>query len=118
MSDERFRRPRHRTVAAALAGMNGPLLEQAQCYFGDGTRIVLESGDYRASQGLDYLCSNPDGYRAERSTVTDAFLGAILASPVALAREVRADRYGRRTARSSTAQQRPRRKSSLSATTI
>ena len=97
MSEARFRRPRHRTVAAALAGLNGPFLEQAQCYFGGGTRIVLELGEYRESEDLDFLCSSADGYRALRSTVTDLSLGAILAAPVTLAREVRADRYGIRT---------------------
>lgn len=97
MSEARFHRPRHRTVAAALASLNGPFLEQAQCYFGGGTRIVLELGEYRESEDLDFLCSSADGYRALRSTVTDISLGAILAAPVTLAREVRADRYGIRT---------------------
>jgi Nucleotidyl transferase AbiEii toxin, Type IV TA system len=97
MSEARFRRPRHQTVATALASMNGPFLEQSRCYFGGGTRIVLELGEYRESEDLDFLCSSPEGYRALRSTVTDTSLGAILAAPVELAREVRADRYGIRT---------------------
>jgi hypothetical protein len=81
----------------ALAAVNAAFLQQAQCYFGGGTRIVLELGEYRESEDLDFLCSSHDGYRALRSTVTDQSLGAILAEPVALAREVRADRYGIRT---------------------
>lgn len=97
MSDAQFRRPRHRTVAAALASMNAPFLKQAQCYFGGGTRIVLELGEYRESEDLDFLCSSPAGYRALRSTVMEDSLGAIMATPVPLAREVRADRYGIRT---------------------
>jgi hypothetical protein len=84
-------------VAAALAAMNGPFLEQAKCYFGGGTRIVLELGEYRESEDLEFLCSSHDGYRSLRSTITDRSLGAILSSAVPLAREVRADRYGIRT---------------------
>jgi len=97
MSEAAFRRPRHRTVAVALAAMNGPFLEKANCYFGGGTRIVLELGEYRESEDIDFLCSNRDGYRALRATITDRSLGAIMELPLPLAREVRADRYGIRT---------------------
>jgi hypothetical protein len=97
MFEAAFRRPRHRTVAAALAAMNGPFLAQTNCYFGGGTRIVLELGEYRESEDIDFLCSSRDGYRALRATITDRSLGAIMASAMPLAREVRADRYGIRT---------------------
>lgn len=97
MSEARFRRPRHQTVAVALAAMNGPFLNEAQCYFGGGTRIVLELGEYRESEDLDFLCSSHNGYRALRSAITDRSLGAIMTSALPLAREVRADRYGIRT---------------------
>ena len=97
MSEARYRRPRHQTVAVALAAIDGAFLDRAQCYFGGGTRIVLELGEYRESEDLDFLCSSREGYRALRATVTDRSLGAILSTPVGLAREVRADRYGIRT---------------------
>ncbi len=97
MSEVRFRRPRHQTVAGALAAMDGTFLAHAQCYFGGGTRIVLELGEYRESEDLDFLCASRDGYRALRSTVTNRSLGAIMTSPLPLVREVRADRYGIRT---------------------
>jgi hypothetical protein len=97
MSEPRFRRPRHQTVAAALAAIDGGFMQAAQCYFAGGTRIVLELGEYRESEDLDFLCSSQEGYRALRSTVSDVSLGAILAAPLALLREVRADRYGIRT---------------------
>src|SRR5262245_10661424 len=97
MSEPRFRRARHRTVAAALTALDAGFLERVQCYFAGGTRIVLELDEYRESEDLDFLCSSQDGYRALRSTVGDASLGQILVAPVALRREVRADRYGIRT---------------------
>jgi hypothetical protein len=90
-------RPRHATVVAALRALDRDFLEQCQCWFGGGTRIVLELGEYRESEDIDFLCSHPAGYRALRSTVSERSLGRVAARPLALAREVRADRYGIRT---------------------
>lgn len=97
MPERRFARPRHATVAAALAALDGRFLEECRCSFGGGTRIVLELGEYRESENLDFLCSSTTGYRALRSTISERSLGKIAARPLALAREVRADRYGIRT---------------------
>lgn len=97
MPEPRFERPRHATVAAALAAFDGRFLDECRCWFGGGTRIVLELGEYRESEELDFLCSSATGYRALRSTIFERSLGRIAARPLALAREVRADRYGIRT---------------------
>jgi hypothetical protein len=97
MPERRFRRPRHQTVAAALRAMNAAFLASAECHFAGGTRIVLELGEYRESEDVDFLCASREGYRMLRSTVRDTSLGEVLAEPLALAREVRADRYGIRT---------------------
>lgn len=97
MSEARYTRPRHRLVATALAALNAGFLRDARCYFGGGTRIVLELDEYRESADLDFLCASREGYRMLRGAVSDRSLGAILARPLALAREVRADRYGIRT---------------------
>jgi hypothetical protein len=97
MPEAAFRRERHRTVAAALRALNGAFLAAAECYFAGGTRIVLELDEYRESEDLDFLCSSRTGYRTLRSTITDQSLGSILSTPLPLAREVRADRYGIRT---------------------
>lgn len=90
-------RARHRTVLRALEALDPAFLEGAQCFFGGGTRIVLELDEYRESADIDFLCSSRDGYRALRSTVTDRSLGRIEAKKLKLAREVIADRYGIRT---------------------
>jgi Nucleotidyl transferase AbiEii toxin, Type IV TA system len=97
MPEPRFARPRHATVAAALSALDGGFLAACRCWFGGGTRIVLELGEYRESEDLDFLCSSTAGYRALRSTISERSLGRIAARPLALAREVRADRYGIRT---------------------
>ena len=90
----RYRRPRHQLVHGLLERLNADFLRQQQCYFGGGTRIVLELGEYRESAGIDLLCSSRDGYRDLRSTVSPNSLGRIAARPLRLAREITADLYG------------------------
>lgn len=97
MSDLTFTRLGHRQVHAMLARMDSAFLVKARCFFGGGTRIVLELGEYRESRDMDFLCSDRDGYRLLRESVSGASLGPILAPELTLAREVRADQYGIRT---------------------
>lgn len=97
MSDPRYSRPRHLLVEGILHALNAPFLQKAKCYFGGGTRIVLDLGEYRESADIDLLCSSREGYRELRSTVTNESLGEIASGRLVLAREVVADRYGIRT---------------------
>ena len=92
-----FKRPHHQRIAKLLASLNADLLARSGCYFGGGTAIVLSLGEYRESADVDLLCSSNDGYRTLRNTITHNSLGDILAAPLELARDVRADRYGIRT---------------------
>lgn len=92
-----YTRARHHAVDKALAALNGGFLGGAKCFFGGGTRVVLELKEYRESADIDFLCSDRAGYRALRSTITDISLGEICTRPLKLAREVRADQYGIRT---------------------
>jgi hypothetical protein len=94
----KFRRPLHNDVAAALALLDSPFLETARCYFGGGTRIVLELGEYRESKDIDFLCADVAGYRAMRETISEDSLGAVARPKLVLARDVRGDQYGIRTA--------------------
>jgi hypothetical protein len=92
-----YTRVRHHAVDKALAALNGDFLGGAKCFFGGGTRIVLELKEYRESADIDFLCADRDGYRALRSTITNISLGDVCMRPIKLAREVRADQYGIRT---------------------
>ena len=92
-----FRRPWHRLVWRVLESLNGALLASARCYFGGGTRIALELGEFRESVDVDFLCSDRDGYRTLRNTIRQNTLGEIFAGGYELMREVRADLYGIRT---------------------
>lgn len=80
-----------------LSRLDSAFLARTGCYFGGGTRIVLELGEYRESRDIDFLCASRDGYRILREAVTETSLGPMLKSGISLAREVRADQYGIRT---------------------
>jgi len=92
-----FRRPQHQIVSQVLTALNADFLRDNRCYFGGGTRIVMELDEYRESLDIDLLCADVRGYCSIRSQISDDSLGAILTIPLSLAREVRADRYGIRT---------------------
>lgn len=93
----KFRRPQHRLIAQLLQSLNSHFLADCKCFFGGGTQLALSFGEYRESRDIDFLCSDRGGFRRMRETVNSHSLGQILQKPVALAREVRADRDGIRT---------------------
>lgn len=91
------KRPLHAEVLRQLGFLDSRFLAKAACYFGGGTRMVLELGEYRESKDIDFLCADQAGYRAIRETASEKSLGHIARSPLVLAREVRMDQYGIRT---------------------
>ena len=93
----KFRRPWHRLVWQVLESLNSDLLARAKCWFGDGTRVAMELGEFRESVDVDFLCEDREGYRILRSTVTQSSLGDIASHALVLMRDVRADMYGIRT---------------------
>jgi Nucleotidyl transferase AbiEii toxin, Type IV TA system len=95
MSD--FRLAWHQLVVDLLSVMDRKFLTTSSCYFGGGTRIVLELDEYRESRDIDFMCSSRDGYRKIRNTITQNSLGGIFNGSYRLMREVRADMYGIRT---------------------
>ena len=44
-----------------LRMMNPGFLMDARCFFGGGTRIVMELGQYRRSDDIDFMVSDPAG---------------------------------------------------------
>ena len=80
-----------------LNSLSAELLESTACFFGGGTRIVLEMNEYRESLNVDYLCADQNGYRELRNLVSNSSLDGIFSKPPTLLRDVRADMYGIRT---------------------
>lgn len=96
-----FERPHHQRIAHVLAALDGAVMAQHSCWFGGGTCIALKYGEYRESVDMDFLVSDPAGYRELRQLLTGldglAPITRPGAMPLALVREVRADQYGIRT---------------------
>jgi hypothetical protein len=96
-----FERPHHQRIAHVLSALDGSVLAQNACWFGGGTCIALKFGEYRESVDIDFLVSDPAGYRELRQLLTGldglAPITRPGAMPLELLREVRADQYGIRT---------------------
>jgi hypothetical protein len=97
-----FERSHHRRIARVLSALDADLLHEANCLFGGGTAMALRFGEYRESVDMDFLVSDLGNYRRLRQLLTGEAGFAVLLRPDAerfrLAREVRADQYGIRTA--------------------
>ena len=97
-----FERPNHRLIARVLSALNADLLREANCLFGGGTAMALRFGEYRESIDMDFLVSNLESYRQLRQKLTgdEGFAGLLRpdGERFRLAREIRADQYGIRTA--------------------
>jgi hypothetical protein len=96
-----YERPHHQRIAHVLSALDGSALAQNACWFGGGTCIALKHGEYRESVDIDFLVSDPAGYRELRQLLTGldglAPITRQGAMPLELLREVRADQYGIRT---------------------
>lgn len=92
-----FERPQHQLVWQVLKSLNASFLSSTKCYFGGGTRIVLELDEFRESVDVDFLCSDRSGYRELRGMVTQQSFGEVFSGDYELMREIRSDMYGIRT---------------------
>jgi hypothetical protein len=92
-----YRRPLHRRIAHLLSLVDGQFLEQAQCFFGGGTQLVMAHGEFRESRDIDFLVSSQAGLRMLRQTVNERSLGRIFRGEILLEREVRTERDAIRT---------------------
>lgn len=94
-----FKRPRHNIVARILAALDEEALLASECYFGGGTAIVLELGEYRESADIDFLCASQSGYRGLRQWVVGGTLARLFkpGTSVTTLRNLTSDQYGIRT---------------------
>lgn len=93
-----FRREEHRAVLRALQALDADLLESHQALFGGGTRLVLELGEYRISQDIDFLSSDARAFAELRNRARQegpqAFFDEQGLAGIEFPREIRADQYG------------------------
>jgi hypothetical protein len=93
-----FARPHHRQVARVLESLDARLLRDCGCWFGGGTAIAVRFGEFRESLDIDFVVSDPRGFRELRQRLRGANdLAGVTRSgavPPATTRELRADQYG------------------------
>ena len=94
---ERFKLPEHKAVIGALKAADADLFRRCNCYFGGGTAIVLDIGEYRLSKDIDFMCADQAGYRILVNAVATGGVRALFGAEVTSLREFRRDGYGLRT---------------------
>ena len=72
-----FKRDHHRSIAAVLSALNQDYLYERRCYFGGGTLLALDFGEYRESVDIDFLISDADQIRALRSDLHECGYSAL-----------------------------------------
>ncbi|WP_394155786.1 nucleotidyl transferase AbiEii/AbiGii toxin family protein [Loktanella salsilacus] len=67
--DVTFKRDHHNAILNALRTLDGDFLLESKRFFGGGTAITLDLGEYRESIDIDLKCSDVAGYRALRAAL-------------------------------------------------
>lgn len=96
-----YQRSHHQLIANILYSLNADLLFKNKCYFAGGTAIALIHGEYRESVDIDFMVSDREGYRNIRNLLQDEWDLSPLCKPginLPLAKRIRKDQYGIRTA--------------------
>jgi hypothetical protein len=82
-----------------LEGLNREFLSECRAYFGGGTLISLDLGEYRTSNDIDFICALGADYRKLRNAISDFNPRILLKDNSALEIErFTADQYGIRMA--------------------
>jgi Nucleotidyl transferase AbiEii toxin, Type IV TA system len=64
-----FRLDHHNKILTILESLDVDLLKESFAYFGGGTLIALDFGEYRQSKDVDFICPVLPGYRHLRTAV-------------------------------------------------
>lgn len=65
-----FRLDHHNKILAILQGLDSNVLKEGFAYFGGGTLLALDFGEYRWSKDIDFICPVVfSGYKHLRTVV-------------------------------------------------
>lgn len=84
----KFKLEHHALIESALSNFNADFFIENRIFFGGGTRIALELGEFRKSIDIDFLCPDKNSYRAVREHVTNVSLGELVKQDFEYAREI------------------------------
>ncbi len=67
-----FQLNHHNRILTILNSLNSHLLEESKAYFGGGTLLTLDFGEYRWSKDIDFICPiASSGYKHLRTIIFD-----------------------------------------------
>jgi hypothetical protein len=66
-----FKIDRHQTIHQILKELNRDLLSECRAYFGGGTLLSLDLGEYRTSNDIDFICPFGADYSKLRSSIRE-----------------------------------------------
>jgi len=67
-----FQLDHHNKILTILDSLDSNLLEESQAYFGGGTLLTLDFGEYRWSKDIDFICPiASSGYKHLRTIIFD-----------------------------------------------
>jgi hypothetical protein len=91
-----FDREFHQKILRVLNQLNANFLLECGAYFGGGTLVSLNHGEYRLSKDIDFLCSTGTGYRLLRQKIVENQYNALFNTQnnLNLPGEIKADQYG------------------------
>ena len=99
-----FKREIHQKILTVLNHLNVEFLQECRAYFGGGTLVSMEHGEYRLSQDIDFMCPMDGGYSLLRRKVAEAGYDAIFAnrdslrdsfaSRIFLPNDIQSNQYG------------------------
>lgn len=87
-----YKHDHHNRIAGLLDRLDAGLFNDAGCFFGGGTAIVLLLGEYRESVDIDFIVSSRQGYAAIREAVARDGVAGLMPEPVPLHGTIRTDR--------------------------
>jgi Nucleotidyl transferase AbiEii toxin, Type IV TA system len=94
-----FKIDHHQLIHRVLESLNCEFLSECRAYFGGGTLISLDLGEYRTSNDIDFICALGSDYRKLRNAINDLNPRILLKDNSALEIErFTADQYGIRMA--------------------
>ncbi|MCU0541374.1 MAG: nucleotidyl transferase AbiEii/AbiGii toxin family protein [Oscillatoriaceae cyanobacterium Prado104] len=91
-----FKREIHQKILTVLGHLNVEFLEECRAYFGCGTLVSMDNGEYPLSQDIDFICPMDSGYRHLRRQVAEKGYDTIFSSRdnLVLPNEIQANQYG------------------------
>ena len=95
-SQPMFKREIHQKILTILSHLNVEFLQECRAYFGGGTLVSMEHGEYWLSQDIDFRCPMDGGYNLLRRKVAAAGYDVIFANRdgIVLPNEIQSNQYG------------------------